>query len=141
MDLPRLIYIDQECGNLEVAADDEELRNNNWTDRGSQKFYKPIDVHFSTNTINEKIFSKVLFQKLLDHRYVEVSSQQLQAHWQQHFEGHPSVEDLMDMDQDTCQFFHQDFSKCHETKINEGALKIITRKKIIPRTSKNIAPK
>ena len=29
MDLPRLIYIDQECGNLEVAADGEELRNNN----------------------------------------------------------------------------------------------------------------
>ena len=79
MDLPRLIYIDQECGNLEVAADDEELRNNNWTDRGSQKFYKPIDVHFSTNAINEKIFSKVLFQKLLDHSYVEVSSQQLRS--------------------------------------------------------------
>ena len=72
MDLPRLIYIDQECGNLEVAADDEELRNNNWTDRGSQKFYKPIDVHFLTNAINEKFFSKVLLQKLLDHSYVQL---------------------------------------------------------------------
>ena len=35
----------------------------------------------------------------------------------------------MHMDQDTCQFFHQDFSKYHETKINEGALKIVTRDK------------
>ena len=29
MDLPRLMYIDQECGNLEVAADGGQLRNNN----------------------------------------------------------------------------------------------------------------
>ena len=29
MELPRLIYIKQECGNLEVAADGGELRNNN----------------------------------------------------------------------------------------------------------------
>ena len=44
------------------------------------------------------------------------------------------------MDQDKCFFFHQDLSK-HETKINEGALKIITRKKIQPRTPKNTAQK
>ena len=25
-----------------------------------------------------------------------------EAHWQQNFEGHPTVEDFMDMDQDTC---------------------------------------
>ena len=29
MDLPGLMYIDQECGNLEVAADGGQLRNNN----------------------------------------------------------------------------------------------------------------
>ena len=29
MDLPRLMYIDQECWNLEVAADGGQLRNNN----------------------------------------------------------------------------------------------------------------
>ena len=45
------------------------------------------------------------------------------------------------MDQETCSYFYQDFSKHRETKINEGALKIITHKKIRPRTSKNIAPK
>ena len=45
------------------------------------------------------------------------------------------------MVQDTCFFFHQDLSKHHETKINEGALKIITRKKIQPRTPKNTAQK
>ena len=51
-------------------------------------------------------------------------------HYQQHFERHVTVEDFTDMDQDTCLFFHQDFSKHHETKINGGALKIITCQKI-----------
>ena len=63
------------------------------------------------------------------------------VHQQQHFETHATVEDFTDMDQDTCLFFHQDFSKHHETKINGGALKIITCQKIRSRTSKNIAPK
>ena len=62
-------------------------------------------------------------------------------HYQQHFERHVTVEDFTDMDQDTCLFFHQDFSKHHETKINGGALKIITYRKILSRTSKNIASK
>ena len=48
---------------------------------------------------------------------------------------HPTVEDFMDIYQDTCQFFHQ------ETKIKGGALKIITLKKMQPRISKNIPPK
>ena len=42
-------------------------------------------------------------------------------HYQQHFESHATVEDFTDMDQDTCLFFHQDFSKHHETKINGDA--------------------
>lgn len=44
------------------------------------------------------------------------------------------------MDQDACLFFHQDLCKHHETKINDGALKIITYKNIGPGRSKNIAP-
>ena len=36
---------------------------------------------------------------------------------------------------------HRDLSKYHETRIHEGALKIITRNKIRTRSSKNIAPK
>ena len=52
-----------------------------------------------------------------------------EAHCQEHFERYPTVEDFMDMDQDTCYFCHQYFSKHHETKINKGALKIITHKK------------
>ena len=44
-----------------------------------------------------------------------------EAHWQQHFGGHPAVEDFMDMDQDFC--------KHHEAKTDKGALKIIIREK------------
>lgn len=51
-----------------------------------------------------------------------------------------TVEGFMDMDQDACLFFHQDLCKHHETKINDGALKIITYKNIGPGRSKNIAP-
>ena len=52
-----------------------------------------------------------------------------------------SILEFTDMDQGTCYSVHQDFSKYNVTRINEGALKIITRKKIPPRTSKSIAPK
>ena len=73
-------------------------------------------------------FSKKPFGKLLDHKYVKFFFQQLQgtfttACWKTR---HPTVEDLTDMDQDTCWFFQQ------ETKINEGALKIINCKKCNP---------
>ena len=49
-----------------------------------------------------------------------------EAHWQQHFERDPTVVDFTDMDEETCWFFHKDFTKHHETKINEVVLKIIT---------------
>ena len=39
------------------------------------------------------------------------------------------VEDFMGMDEDTCLFFDQDFSKQQETKISKSALNIITREK------------
>ena len=51
------------------------------------------------------------------------------AHWQQHFEGHPTFEDFMDMDQDKCLFCHQNSSEHHEMKINEGAWKLSHAKK------------
>ena len=49
----------------------------------------------ATSTTVIVILSKVLLRKLLYHSYVKVSQQQ-------YFEGHPTVEDFMDMDQDTC---------------------------------------
>ena len=75
------------------------------------------------------IFSRVLFRKLLDHNYVKVSSQQLGGTLTTEFWRTPDGWRFMDMDQHTCRFFHQDFSKYHETKISEGALKIISREK------------
>ena len=71
-------------------------------------------------------FLKKPFRKLLDHNYIKVLFNNYKAHLQQHVERHPTVEDFTDMDQDMCWFFHQ------ETKINEGALKIITCKKCNP---------
>ena len=66
------------------------------------------------------IFSRVLFRKLLDHNYVKVSSQQLGGTLTTEFWRTPDGWRFMDMD---------DFSKYHETKISEGALKIISREK------------
>ena len=53
MDLPKLMFIDEEYGNLKVLVDVDSLLEI-ITERGSQKFYKPIDVHSVTNAI-EKI--------------------------------------------------------------------------------------
>ena len=47
-------------------------------------------------------FLKELFRKLSYHSYVKVSSQQLRDALTTAFEGHPTVEDFIDMDQDTC---------------------------------------
>ena len=47
MDLPKLMFIDEECGNLKVDSLLEII-----TERGSQKFYKPTDVHSVTNAID-----------------------------------------------------------------------------------------
>ena len=38
----------------------------------------------------------------------------------QHFERHHTVEDFMDLDQDRCEFFHQDLSKHNQTKVLEN---------------------
>ena len=47
------MFIDEECGNPKVVADGGELTRNILTERWSQTFYKPIDVHFVTNAIDE----------------------------------------------------------------------------------------
>ena len=47
-------------------------------------------------------FWKVLFWKLPHHSYVKVSSEQLGDALTTALEGHPTVEDFIDMDQDTC---------------------------------------
>ena len=50
----------------------------------------------------------------------------------QHFERHHTVEDFMDLDQDRCEFFHQDLSKHNQTKINEGIGKLSVAQKSKP---------
>ena len=88
------------------------------------------------------IFLKVSFRKLLDYSYVGCSFLNIdQAYWQQRFESHTAVEDFTNMDQDMHLFFHQDLSKHHETKIDEGVWKIISYIKVRVYASKKIAPK
>ena len=56
----------------------------------------------ATSTTVMVTFLKVLFRKLPYHSYVKVSSQQLRDALTTAFEGYPTVEDFIDMDQDTC---------------------------------------
>ena len=87
------------------------------------------------------MFSKVPFRKFPVTTRLKFLLNNYEVHQQQRFGRHSTVEDFTDIDQDTCKFFDQDFSKHHERKINEGGLKSITRQKIRPRTSKIIASK
>ena len=47
------MLINEECGNSEVVVDGRELL----TERRSQAFYKPVDVHSVRNAIGESISS------------------------------------------------------------------------------------
>ena len=47
------MLINEECGNSEVVVDGRELL----TERRSQAFYKPVDVHSVRNAIGEGISS------------------------------------------------------------------------------------
>ena len=62
-----------------------------------------------------------------------------EAYWEQHFEGHPTVEDLMGMDQDSANSFIKTFLNVMKQKSKRWKLSLA--KKIPPRTSKNIALK
>ena len=50
VDLPRLMFVDEKCGNLKVVVDGGKFAINN---NRNKKFYKPIDVHSVTNPIDE----------------------------------------------------------------------------------------
>ena len=52
MDLPWLMFIDQECGNLKKSLMVKSLLEV-MTERGSQQFYKPICVHSLTNATTD----------------------------------------------------------------------------------------
>ena len=52
MDLPRLMFIDEECGNLKVVVNGRLLTRNINRKKG-QTFYKPMDVHCATTAIDE----------------------------------------------------------------------------------------
>ena len=67
--------------------------------------------------------------------------QQLRAHWQQYFERYATVEDFANIGEGVFQFFRQDLSKLDQTKIDEGAWKIISGTKIRACTAKNVASK
>ena len=56
----------------------------------------------ATSTTIMVTFWKVLFRKLPYHSYVKVSSEQLRDALTTALEGHPTVEDFIDMDQDMC---------------------------------------
>ena len=55
-DLLRIVFIHEECGNLEVCVDGGELTGI-LTKRRSLAFYKLIDVRPVINVIEETIFS------------------------------------------------------------------------------------
>ena len=55
-DSPRLLFIDEECGNLIVVNDGEE-RTGNISQKKSDVLQQPIDAHSVTNVVSESISS------------------------------------------------------------------------------------
>ena len=53
----RLVFIDEECGNLMVVNDDEKLTRNINQKKNSDVLQYPIDVHTVTNVVREIISS------------------------------------------------------------------------------------
>ena len=52
MDLPKLMFIDEECGNLKVVFDGGQFTRNNNRKR-KPEVYKPMDVHSVANAIDK----------------------------------------------------------------------------------------
>ena len=50
--LPKIIFIDEECGNLKVVFEGGQFTRNNNSKRKSE-VYKPIDVHSVTNGLDK----------------------------------------------------------------------------------------
>ena len=55
-DSSRLVFIDEECGNIIVVNDDEECTGN-ISQKKSDVLQQPIDVHSVTNVVRESISS------------------------------------------------------------------------------------
>ena len=53
----RLVFIDEECGNLIVVNDDEKLTRNINQKKNSDVLQYPTDVHTVTNVVREIISS------------------------------------------------------------------------------------
>ena len=53
----RLVFIDEECGNLIVVNDDEKLTRNINQKKNSDVLQYPIDVHTVTNVVREILSS------------------------------------------------------------------------------------
>ena len=53
----RLVFIDEECGNLIVVNDDEKLTRNINQKKNSDVLQYPLDVHTVTNVVREIISS------------------------------------------------------------------------------------
>ena len=53
----RLVFIDEECGNLIVVNDDEKVTRNINQKKNSDVLQYPIDVHTVTNVVREIISS------------------------------------------------------------------------------------
>ena len=53
----RLVFIDEECGNLIVVNDDKKLTRNINQKKNSDVLQYPIDVHTVTNVVREIISS------------------------------------------------------------------------------------
>ena len=60
MDLPKLMFIDEECGNLKVVVDGGKFTRNNNRNRKSEVL-QAIDVHSMTNAIDKIEVSMVSF--------------------------------------------------------------------------------
>ena len=57
----RLVFIDEECGNLIVVNDDEKLTRNINQKKNSDVLQYPIDVHTVTNVVREIISSVTIW--------------------------------------------------------------------------------
>ena len=56
-DLPRLLFIDEECGNLIVVNDSGKLIRNIIYKKKSEVLQQPIEVHSVINVVGESIWS------------------------------------------------------------------------------------
>ena len=66
-DLPRLVFIDEECGNLKVVVDGVELARN--ISKKKKPFYTPIDVCYAIREIVSSISTWNIVNQLHKHDF------------------------------------------------------------------------